>query len=52
MEQVLSVSNLRSVRLQQVLTDATRLRWENRLQPVLARSCFGPSLFLLVRGAE
>ncbi len=51
-ERLLSVSNLRSVRLKRLLSPAAMLRLEGLLQPALARALFGPSIFLLVRAKD
>ena len=48
---VLSVSNLRSVRLKQILPIDIMVRVEKVLQKPLAPLYFGPSIFLLVRKA-
>jgi len=48
-EKVLSVSNLRSMRLKKMFSQGTMLAAERVMQPALARSFFGPSTFLLVR---
>ncbi len=46
---VLSVSNLRSVRLKQMLSRGTMLSVEKALQGPLASVYFGPSIFFLVK---
>lgn len=48
-ERVLSVSNLRSPGLKKVIPRAAMLAIEDVLQPALAKSYFGPSIFFLVR---
>jgi ubiquinone/menaquinone biosynthesis C-methylase UbiE len=48
-EKVLSVSNLRSPTLKKVLPQGAMLVAERILQPTLARTYFGPSVFFLVR---
>lgn len=50
-QKVLSVSNLRSPRLKKVVPKAVLLTAEKLLQPPLARTYFGPSIFFLVRKA-
>lgn len=51
-ERVLSVSNLRSPGLKKVLPKRVMLAAESVLQPALARTYFGPSVFLLVKKAK
>jgi hypothetical protein len=51
-EKVLSVSNLRSPGLKKVLPRGLMLAVENVLQPTLAKTYFGPSVFFLVRKAK
>lgn len=51
-ERVLSVSNLRSPGLKKVLPRALMLAVEQVLQPTLAKTYFGPSVFFLVRKAK
>lgn len=51
-EKVLSVSNLRSTTLKRVIPHAVMLRIENFLQPALAKTHFGPSVFFLIRKAK
>lgn len=51
-ERILSVSNLRGRRIEQLLPPRLRLTLERRLQAPLGRSFFGPSIFFLVRKAE
>lgn len=46
---VLSVSNLRSPRLKKIVPMVFMLSVENILQPTLARTYFGPSVFFLVK---
>jgi SAM-dependent methyltransferase len=48
-ERVLSVSNLRSPGLKKVMPQKVMLAIEDVLQPTLARTYFGPSVFFLVR---
>lgn len=48
-EKVLSVSNLRSATLKKVLPRKLMLSVENMMQPALASSYFGPSIFFLLR---
>jgi len=48
-EKVLSVSNLRSPTLKKVLPQGAMLVAERILQPTLARTYFGPSVFFLIR---
>ncbi len=48
-EKVLSVSNLRSPGLKKVVPKAIMLSAEKLLQPALAKTYFGPSIFLLIR---
>lgn len=50
-ERTLSVSNLRSPGLKKVLPTRAMLAVERVLQPALARTYFGPSVFFLVRHA-
>lgn len=50
-ERILSVSNLRSQGLKKVLPKSVMLAIEGILQPTLANSFFGPSVFFLVRKA-
>ncbi len=50
-ERILSVSNLRSPALKKVVPRSFMLNVEKVLQPTLARSFFGPSVFLLVKKA-
>ncbi len=51
-DKVLSVSNLRSKTLKKVIPHTVMLRIENFLQPTLARTHFGPSVFFLIRKAK
>jgi ubiquinone/menaquinone biosynthesis C-methylase UbiE len=48
-EKVLSVSNLRSPGLKKIVPKAVMIALEKQMQPVLASSYFGPSVFFLVR---
>jgi ubiquinone/menaquinone biosynthesis C-methylase UbiE len=48
-ERVLSVSNLRSTTLKKIVPHKLMIAVENVLQPTLASSFFGPSIFFLVR---
>jgi hypothetical protein len=50
-ERILSVSNLRSPGLKKILPKSVMLAIEGILQPTLANSFFGPSVFFLVRKA-
>lgn len=50
-ERVLSVSNLRSTTLKKVVPKTAMLAIEKALQPTLASSYFGPSVFFLVKKA-
>lgn len=49
---VLSVSNLRSPGIKKILPVGTMVGLEKRLQPLLAKSYFGPSVFFLVKKAS
>lgn len=51
-ERILSVSNLRSTKLKKFLSINAMLAVEKVLQPALAKTYFGPSVFLLVRKAS
>lgn len=51
-EKVLSVSNLRSPGLKKILPKSLMVSVEKLLQPALARTYFGPSVFLLARKAS
>lgn len=48
-EKVLSVSNLRSPSLKRIVPQAMLLSLERIMQPALARTYFGPSVFLLLK---
>jgi ubiquinone/menaquinone biosynthesis C-methylase UbiE len=48
-ERILSVSNLRNAGLKKLMPKRVMLAIEGVLQPTLARSYFGPSVFFLVR---
>lgn len=48
-DKVLSVSNLRSPGLKKVVPQAVMLSLERIMQPTLAKTYFGPSIFFLVR---
>lgn len=50
-EKVLSVSNLRSQGLKKIMPKGAMLAIEKALQPALASSYFGPSVFFLVKKA-
>jgi len=51
-EKVLSVSNLRSPGLKKIIPMGVMLTAERVLQPTLAKTYFGPSVFFLVRKAK
>jgi SAM-dependent methyltransferase len=51
-EKVLSVSNLRSPGLKKIVPKSIMLQTERLVQPLLAKSFFGPSVFLLVKKAH
>lgn len=51
-ERTLSVSNLRSPALKKALSKGTMLAIEKALQPTLAKTYFGPSVFFLVKKAK
>jgi ubiquinone/menaquinone biosynthesis C-methylase UbiE len=51
-EKVLSVSNLRSPSLKKVVPRSAMLTVEKFLQPTLARTYFGPSVFFLIKKAK
>lgn len=51
-EKVLSVSNLRSPALKKLLPKSLMLLAENIMQPTLAHTYFGPSVFFLVKKAK
>jgi len=50
-DRILSVSNLRSQGLKKILPKSVMLAIEGILQPTLAKSFFGPSVFFLVKKA-
>lgn len=50
-EDILSVSNLRSTTLKKIIPNKTMLSIEKFMQPKLAKSFFGPSTFLLIKNA-
>jgi ubiquinone/menaquinone biosynthesis C-methylase UbiE len=50
-ERTLSVSNLRSPGLKKIVPKGFMLAVENVLQPMLAKTYFGPSVFFLIRKA-
>ena len=50
-EKVLSVSNLRSTTLKKHVPEAVMLSVERLMQPTLAKTYFGPSIFFLVKKA-
>lgn len=50
-DRILSVSNLRSPGLKKIMPRSVMLAIEGILQPTLAKSFFGPSVFFLVRKA-
>lgn len=50
-EKVLSVSNLRSPTLKKVVPQAVMLSVERLMQPALAKTYFGPSVFFLIKKA-
>jgi ubiquinone/menaquinone biosynthesis C-methylase UbiE len=50
-DRILSVSNLRSTGLKKIMPKSVMLAIEGVLQPTLANSFFGPSVFFLVRKA-
>jgi ubiquinone/menaquinone biosynthesis C-methylase UbiE len=50
-DRILSVSNLRSPGLKKIMPKSVMLAIEGILQPTLAHSYFGPSVFLLVKKA-
>ncbi|HSX36150.1 MAG TPA: class I SAM-dependent methyltransferase [Patescibacteria group bacterium] len=50
-DRILSVSNLRSPGLKKIMPKSVMLAIEGILQPTLANSFFGPSVFLLVKKA-
>lgn len=51
-EKVLSVSNLRSPALKKVMPRTMMLSFEKFLQPTLAKTHFGPSIFFMARKAN
>lgn len=51
-EKVLSVSNLRSPGLKKIMPRSVMLGLEKIMQPALARTYFGPSVFFLIRKAK
>lgn len=51
-DRILSVSNLRSPGLKKIMPKKAMLAIEGILQPTLANSFFGPSVFFLVRKAK
>ncbi len=51
-ESVLSVSNLRSPSLKKLVPKSAMLSVEKFLQPTLARTYFGPSVFFLIKKAK
>ncbi|TXG76229.1 class I SAM-dependent methyltransferase [Patescibacteria group bacterium] len=51
-DKVLSVSNLRSPGLKKVIPRTVMLGLEKIMQPTLARTYFGPSVFFLIRKAK
>ncbi len=51
-EKILSVSNLRSPGLKKIIPRSVMLSLESAMQPMLAKSFFGPSTFLLVKKAN
>jgi ubiquinone/menaquinone biosynthesis C-methylase UbiE len=51
-DKVLSVSNLRSTTLKKVVPHTVMVRIESFLQPALARTHFGPSVFFMIRKAK
>ena len=50
-EKVLSVSNLRSPTIKKIVPQAVMLSVERLMQPTLARTYFGPSVFFLIKKA-
>ena len=48
-EKILSVSNLRSTTLKKVIPKGVLLSFEKIMQPTLAKTYFGPSVFFLLR---
>lgn len=51
-EKMLSVSNLRSPRLKKIIPRPVMLTLEKIMQPTLAKTYFGPSIFFLIRKAK
>ena len=51
-EKILSVSNLRSPGLKKLVPRSIMLKSEQYMQPLLAKSFFGPSIFLLIKKAH
>lgn len=51
-ENVLSVSNLRSPKLKKIVPQGIMVSLEKLLQPALAKAYFGPSIFFLVKKAK
>jgi ubiquinone/menaquinone biosynthesis C-methylase UbiE len=51
-DRILSVSNLRSTTLKKTIPHGAMVAIEGLLQPILAKSYFGPSIFLLVSKAK
>ncbi len=51
-EKVLSVSNLRSPALKKIVPRALMLSAEKLMQPTLAKTYFGPSVFFLIKKAQ
>lgn len=51
-DKVLSVSNLRSPGLKKVIPRGVMLQLEKIMQPTLAKTYFGPSVFFLIRKAK
>lgn len=51
-EKILSVSNLRSPALKKIVPKGAMLTVEKLLQPTLAKTYFGPSVFLLIKKAK
>ena len=51
-EKILSVSNLRSPGLKKIVPQGIMLKTEKVMQPVFAKSFFGPSVFFLIKKAH
>jgi ubiquinone/menaquinone biosynthesis C-methylase UbiE len=51
-EKVLSVSNLRSPALKKIIPRIIMLSFEKIMQPTLAKTYFGPSIFFLIKKAK